>query len=165
MKPSAQSENCAAHSQNPKIAQAISGLRNPCAQSGDCVTRVRNLKIACTCMPDSEWSTVQPAGCTTSLISGVCLHRRHTAIWKSEQCCVLMSNGREVGCVQRLPVDRSWPQSAYMPHATGSIECYYLIVAATVETYLCWNCQPTFAVYYWSFSGTHVHHCSLFGLY
>ena len=45
-------------------------------------------------------------------------------ICKSEQCCVLMRNGRGVGRVQRLPVDRSWPQSAYtcMPHTTGSIE-------------------------------------------
>ena len=35
-------------------------------------------------------------------------------IWKSEQCCVLMSNGRGVGCVQRLPGNRSWPQSVCM---------------------------------------------------
>ena len=37
-----------------------------------------------------------------------------------------MSNGRGVGRVRSLPVDRSWPQSAYMPHTTGSIECILL---------------------------------------
>ena len=31
---------------------------------------------------------------------------------------------------------------------------YYQIVAVTVEMYLRWNCQPNFAVYYWSFSST-----------
>ena len=36
-----------------------------------------------------------------------------------------MRNGR-VGCVPSLPVDRSLPQSAYMPHTTGSIECILL---------------------------------------
>ena len=44
---SAQSENlhtrdCAAHSQNPEIEQAISRLCNTCAQSGDCVTCVQS---------------------------------------------------------------------------------------------------------------------------
>ena len=34
-----------------------------------------------------------------------------------------MSNGSGVGHVWSLPVDRSWPQSAYMPDTTGSIEC------------------------------------------
>ena len=46
---------------------------------------------------------------------------------------------------------------------------YYLIVSATFEMYLRWNCQPTFAIYYRSFSGTQrylrFHCCSVFGLY
>ena len=49
---------------------------------------------------------------------------KHIAIWKSEQCCVLMSNGRGVGRVRSLPGDRNWPQSTYMPHGTGSILMY-----------------------------------------
>ena len=42
---SSQSRDCVAHSQNPEIAQAITGLHNTCAQSRDCVTHVCNLEI------------------------------------------------------------------------------------------------------------------------
>ena len=38
-----------------------------------------------------------------------------------------VSNERGVGRVRSLPVDHSWPQSAYMPHTTGSIECILLL--------------------------------------
>ena len=65
-------------------------------------------------------------------ISGICLHRRHITIWKSEQCCVLMSNGRGVGCVQSLPVDCRWPQSACTLHATGSIECIFIQLSTVI---------------------------------
>ena len=51
--------------------------------------------------------------------------------------CIDEQRQRSRSRVRSLAVDRSWPQSAYMPHATGSIEClYYVIVSATVETYL-----------------------------
>ena len=33
---------------------------------------------------------------------------------------------KRVGRVRSLPVNCSWPQSAYMPHTTGSIECILL---------------------------------------
>ena len=46
---------------------------------------------------------------------------------------------------------------------------YYLIMSEIVETYLCWDCLPTSAVYHRSFSGTQrvpmFHRCSFFGLY
>jgi len=40
-------------------------------------------------------------------------------------------------------------------HTLLAVSCiYHLIVSATVKTYLRWNCQPSFAVFYLSFSGT-----------
>ena len=39
---------------NLEIALRILGIPRLCSQSRDCVTRVRNLKIACACTPHSE---------------------------------------------------------------------------------------------------------------
>ena len=52
------SRDCVTHSQNPEIAQAILRLCNTCAQSGDCVTHVHNLRTLPVRAPGSEWSTV-----------------------------------------------------------------------------------------------------------
>ena len=53
---SAQSWDCVAHSQNPEIAQAISRSHNMCAIWRLRKSCVCNLKIACTCTPNSKWS-------------------------------------------------------------------------------------------------------------
>ena len=90
----AQSWDCAAHSQNLEIAFQSSQSRDcvitTCVQSQDCLICMRNLDIYkrstlnFVCTPDHEQSTVRLAGWKTTLISGVCLHRWHTEIWKSE---------------------------------------------------------------------------------
>ena len=51
-----------------------------------------------------------------------------------------------------LPTSMSWPQYNLYPHATCSI--VYILSNGVRDTYLRWNCVPTFAVYCRSFSGT-----------
>ena len=88
-------------------------------------------------------------------------------IWKSAvQCCVSMNNGRGVGCVQSLPVDRSWQQSAYMPHATGSIECILLWQRQLKRTFAETVSQLLLCIIGYT-AGTRVSSvaCSLFRLY
>ena len=62
----------------------ISRLHNTRAQSQDrmiCMHNLPTLNFAC--LPHSKLFTAWLAGWKTSVISSVCLHRRHIAIWKS----------------------------------------------------------------------------------
>ena len=70
--------------------------------------------------------------------------------WPQSRVCL----STVVATVSSLPVDRSGHSQLICHTLLVQLSVYYLIVSATVETYLCWNCQPTFAMYYWSFPGT-----------
>ena len=69
-----------------------------------------------------------------------------------------MSNRRGVGHVRSLPVDHSRPQSAYMPHTTGSIECILLWQRQLKRTFTETVSQPLPCIFghFWNSAGTRV---------